>query len=233
MRESSAGRRRGVQTNGAARCSTAAPQAAPSWAAGASRRLRAQGGRGRGLRQAAGVRGGQGAEPSASRRRGAGRTRTREATSCPPILRGGEARERGEVSGLAAGVRPGRRGRTGREWPSPAPRLQRGGRGEVAPAQGARGLCARYRVRGRGCCIVASKDGPPADVGSGGSGRSVLSRLGLRGPSRVSIMLARGGLRRWSLRRLWQGACGSRLSALFKMTPSAQREKASSVHGWW
>lgn len=144
MRESSAGRRRGVQTNGAVRCSTAAPQAAPSWAAGASRRLRAEGGRGRGLRQAAGVRGGQGAEPSASRRRGAGRTRTREATSCPPILRGGEARERSEVSGPAAGVRPGRRGRAGRAMAEPgasgAPRLHRGGRGEVAPGAGRPGF---------------------------------------------------------------------------------------------
>lgn len=151
MRESSAGWRRGVQTNGAARCSTAAPQAAPSWAAGASRRLRDEGGRGRGLRRAAGVRGGQGAEPSASRRRGAGFTRTREATSCPPILRGGEACERGEVSGLAAGVRPGRRGRAGRAWPSPGPR------GRLACSE--EGAARSLRRRAPGVSALATECG--------------------------------------------------------------------------
>lgn len=86
------------------------------------------------------------------------------------MLRGLRAR-----SGRKAGVAgQGGQGMAG-PGASGAPRLQRGGRGEVAPAQGARGLCACHRVRGRGRCIVASQDGPPADVGSGGSGRSVLS----------------------------------------------------------
>lgn len=77
------------------------------------------------------------------------------------------------LSGRKAGVAG--QGGQGMAGASGAPRLQRGGRGEVAPAQDARGLCACQRVRGRGHCIVASQDGPPADVGSGGSGRSVLS----------------------------------------------------------
>lgn len=59
------------------------PQAAPSLAAGASRGVRVEGGRGRGLQRAAGVRGSQGAEPSASRGRGGGRTRTQEAVRFP------------------------------------------------------------------------------------------------------------------------------------------------------
>lgn len=108
-------------------CWAAAPQAAPSLAAGASRGVRVEGGRGRGLLQAAGGArqpgGGAQREPQARRRPHS----DPGSRALSPILRGGEARERGEVSGAPSGRRAGAavlggQGRAG-QGPGPLGRL--------------------------------------------------------------------------------------------------------------
>lgn len=88
-------------------------------------------------------------------------------------------------------------------------------------------------MRGRGHCLVGSLDGQ--------DGRGVLCRsdcLVLSWPVGLGDLLgqhcASGGPVRWSLQRLWKGACGFRLSALLKtdtFCPKRKKKPALSTDG--